>query len=113
MLKTKFFEYNTLTKSISEYYDSEMNSFDLIEFEAKLQNSSELNEFVNKRYLIYLNISNSIKRVLNRLYNSEINDQLNNKMIEKLIIDINTSRFKSFYEHLRDSFLNILRDNPK
>ena len=104
----------SLDNTISQYYDCEMNDNDLIHFEANLALRNEMLEYTNKKCYEFFKISNSIKLVKMRAFDKskEIFDIKNQKR-KKLFININTVGFKSFYKHLRNGILNILRNNSK
>ena len=101
-----------IDKKISEYYDNQMNDYDLLHFEAKMALRNELSEYTNKKCYEFFKITNSIKLVRNRAY--EKSNLLIYELIkrpEKSFININAVRFKRFYKHFRNRILNILRNN--
>ena len=92
-----------LDNVISQYYDKEMNHSELLSFEARMTKSDGIREYTNNQCDIYYKISYSIKSVKERL---KADDSYN-----KLFININSVRSESFYKHLRNGILNILRNH--
>ena len=97
-----------LDEIITKYYDNQMSDFERINFEARLATSEGMRKYANNQCFEFYKISNSIKLVKNRLNQNRA--KLN---IFKLIVNVDTVRFKRFYKHLRNRFLNILRHNSK
>ncbi|MBR2068833.1 MAG: hypothetical protein IJ877_03630 [Candidatus Gastranaerophilales bacterium] len=99
---------------INQYYDGEMNDLELISFEARMAVSAGIREYTNRQCYNYFKISNSIKLTKNRCHDkaSQIVNKFEQKQ-EKSIINFNSVRFKCFYEHLRNRFLNALRNDTQ
>ena len=93
-----------LDDTISEYYDKEMSKSEAVNFEARLIKSDGIKQYANHKCCKYYEISKSIYKVKNRV---------NNKLKDTLFINIDAVRFESFYKHLRNSILHILRHNSQ
>ena len=97
---------------ISQYYDCEMNDYEIINFEARMALSKGIRDYTSRQCYEYFKISNSIKLTKNRAKDKAINmTQRFEAKINSSFININAVSFKSFYKHLRNSFLNALRHN--
>lgn len=106
---------DTIDETISKYYDNEMNISQVMNFEARLANSTYVKEYSYQKCFEYYKISSSIKftkSALNR-YSSLLTDEIINKNKDRLFFDFNTVFFKCIYKKLRCLSLNILRNNPK
>ena len=101
--------FNVLT---SQYYDREMNDYELVGFEARMAISKDAREYTDKKCFEFFKISNSIKLVKQRSkYQAQ---KMFNRIIEKSIenksfINLNISIFQSFYKHFRNLFLSFFR----
>ena len=102
-----------LDNLIAQYYDNQMNDCERVDFEARLAVSNAIREYVNNQCLVFFKISNSMKFIKNRCKSDaqKISREFLNKNISVIYLD--AVSFKSFYKHLRNGFLNILRNNSK
>lgn len=102
-----------LDNLVSKYYDFQMNNIERIDFESRMALAKGIREYVNNQCLTFFKISNSIKFVKKRCQNNA--QKITNDFLKQNIsvIYINAIGFKGFYEHLRNRFLNILRNNSK
>ena len=98
---------------INQYYDKQMNDYELMNFEKQMVLKKDMKEYVENRCDKLFKISRSINNVKSR--NAYDCDKLFKKLKRnnKLFFYINTVRFKCFYKHLRNRILNILRYNSK
>ena len=98
---------------INQYYDNQMNDYELINFEKQMVLKKDIKEYVENKCDKLFQISKSINCVKNRtIYDC---DKLFKKLKRnnKSFFNIYTIRFKCFYKHLRNRILNILRYNSK
>ena len=86
---------------VSKYYDKEMNTLELMNFEAKMALDDRIKEYSNNKCMDYYRISRSIGLIKHRLL----------KENKKLIFDIDSIISESFNKHLGNRILNILRNN--
>ncbi len=106
---------STLEDKINEYYDEQMNSSQLISYEARIANSLLIKEYTYQRCFEYYKISNSIKKTKKRLEKKakETTENVLSQIQNELFFNVNSVFLKRFYEHLSSFFLNIGRNNSK
>ena len=96
---------------ISKYYDYQMNDLERINFEAKLALCKKIKKYTESSCLTYFKISNSIKFIKKRCEADAQRETDEFMRKNSSIIYFDTISFKSFDKHLRNGFLNILRNN--
>ena len=105
--------HDNLDLIINEYYDEEMNSSKLLEYEARQSNSKYINDYTNEQCFEFFKISNSIKLTKNRLASfAQIEFEKFYKKNMKLFYT-NPFFFKRFNKSTCGSFLNFGRNNSK
>ena len=104
-----------LEDKINEYYDEQMNSSQLLNYEARIANSLLIKEYTYQRCFEFYNISNSIKFTKKRLKPKaqEITKNILVNIQDDLFFNINSVFFKGVYKHLRSFLLNLRRHNSK
>ncbi len=106
---------SSLEDKINEYYDEQMNSSQLINYEARIANSLLIKEYTYQRCFEFYKISNSIKLTKEKLKQraNATTQKILINMQNELFFDSNSVFLKRFYKHLCRFFLNIRRHNSK
>lgn len=102
----------SVENTINEYYDEELSSHELLNYEARLALSKCIRDFTNDRCFEYFKISNSIKHVKER--NKDTARKITSEFLDKnglLLFNLYSVGSKSFYKRLSNLLLNLLRNN--
>ncbi len=106
---------SSLEDKINEYYDEQMNSSQLINYEARVANSLLIKEYTYQKCFEFYKISNSIKKTKFKLEEKAkiTTENILVNIQDELFFNIDSVFLKRVYKHLRSFFLNIGRNNTK